>query len=80
MIALVLLRFSQLYIAYFGHIMGAKMEADMRGISRPQKLTFAFYDNQKVDIFYPGSPATCLISASLLHHELEDWHYLSSRL
>ena len=51
MVALVLLEiFCNFYIAYFGHIMGAKMEADMRRdiFGHYQKLTFAFYDNQKV--------------------------------
>ena len=42
--------FCNFYIAYYGHIMGAKMEADMRRdiFGHYQKLTFAFYDNQKV--------------------------------
>ena len=51
MIGLVFLEvFCNFYIAYFGHIMGAKMEADMRRdiFGHYQKLTFAFYDNQKV--------------------------------
>ena len=51
MIALVLLEFGcNYYIAYFGHMMGARMEADMRShiFGHYQKLTFAFYDNQKV--------------------------------
>ncbi|MDD6072553.1 MAG: ABC transporter transmembrane domain-containing protein, partial [Clostridiales bacterium] len=51
LIGLVLLEiFCNFYIAYYGHIMGAKMEADMRRdiFGHYQKLTFAFYDNQKV--------------------------------
>ena len=51
LIGLVLLEiFCNFYIAYYGHMMGAKMESDMRRdiFGHYQKLTFAFYDNQKV--------------------------------
>ena len=51
MIGLVLIEFvCNFYIAYYGHIMGAKIEYDMRNeiFAHYQKLSFAFYDNQKV--------------------------------
>lgn len=42
------------YITFFGHMMGTKIEHDMRNdiFSHYQKLSFHFYDNQKV-----GQPA-----------------------
>ena len=51
MVALVLVEaFCNFYIAYYGHIMGARIERDMRNeiFGHYQKLSFAFYDNQKV--------------------------------
>ena len=47
LLVLVLVEFAcNYYIAYFGHMMGARMEADMRReiFGHYQKLTFAFYD------------------------------------
>lgn len=37
------------FIAYYGHIMGAKMEFDMRNeiFQHYQKLSFSFFNNQK---------------------------------
>ena len=42
--------FCNYYIAYYGHVMGASMEHDMRNeiFAHYQKLSFTFYDNQKV--------------------------------
>ena len=75
MIALVLLEiFCNFYIAYFGHIMGAKMEADMRGdiFGHYQKLTFAFYDNQKVGHLLSRITSDLFDISELLHHGPED--------
>ena len=38
------------FISNYGHVMGAKIEYDMRAeiFAHFQKLSFAFYDNQKV--------------------------------
>ena len=38
------------FIGYYGHVMGAKIEHDMRNeiFGHYQKLSFAFFDNQKV--------------------------------
>ena len=51
MIVLVLIEcYSNYYIANYGHIMGAKMEYDMRAeiFAHYQKLSFKFFDNEKV--------------------------------
>ena len=42
--------YSKFYICNYGHVMGAKIEYDMRAeiFAHYQKLSFAFYDNQKV--------------------------------
>ena len=51
MLALILVQLgSRYFITYYGHMMGAYIEHDMRNeiFSHYQKLSFAFYDNQKV--------------------------------
>lgn len=75
MIGLVLLEvFCNFYIAYFGHIMGAKMEANMRSdiFGHYQKLTFAFYDNQKVGHLLSRITSDLFDISELLHHGPED--------
>lgn len=75
MIGLVLLEvFCDFYIAYYGHIMGAKMEADMRRdiFGHYQKLTFAFYDNQKVGHLLSRITSDLFDISELLHHGPED--------
>ena len=75
MVALVLLEiFCNFYIAYFGHIMGARMEADMRRdiFGHYQKLTFAFYDNQKVGHLLSRITSDLFDISELLHHGPED--------
>lgn len=75
MVALVQLEiFCNFYIAYFGHIMGAKMEADMRRdiFGHYQKLTFAFYDNQKVGHLLSRITSDLFDISELLHHGPED--------
>ena len=75
MVALVLLEiFCNFYIAYFGHIMGARMEADMRRdiFGHYQKLTFAFYDNQKVGHLLSRITSALFDISELLHHGPED--------
>ena len=75
LVALVLLEiFCNFYIAYFGHIMGAKMEADMRRdiFGHYQKLTFAFYDNQKVGHLLSRITSDLFDISELLHHGPED--------
>ena len=75
LVALVLLEiFCNFYIASFGHIMGAKMEADMRRdiFGHYQKLTFAFYDNQKVGHLLSRITSDLFDISELLHHGPED--------
>ena len=42
--------YSNFYISNYGHVMGAKIEYDMRAeiFAHYQKLSFSFYDDQKV--------------------------------
>lgn len=75
LVALVLFEiFCNFYIAYFGHIMGAKMESDMRRdiFGHYQKLTFAFYDNQKVGHLLSRITSDLFDISELLHHGPED--------
>ena len=66
--------FCNFYIAYYGHTMGAKMEADMRRdiFGHYQKLTFAFYDNQKVGHLLSRITSDLFDISELLHHGPED--------
>lgn len=75
LIGLVLLEFiCNYYIAYWGHIMGARMEADMRSdiFGHYQKLTFAFYDNQQVGHLLSRITSDLFDISELLHHGPED--------
>lgn len=75
MIGLVLVEFGcNYFIAYYGHLMGAYMEADMRSdiFGHYQKLTFAFYDNQKVGALLSRITSDLFDITELLHHGPED--------
>lgn len=75
MIVMVLVEFGcNYYIAYFGHMMGVHMEADMRSeiFGHYQKLTFAFYDNQKVGHLLSRITSDLFDISELLHHGPED--------
>ena len=75
MIALVLLEaFCNFYIAYYGHLMGARIERDMRNeiFSHYQKLSFAFFDNQKVGQLLSRVTSDLFEISELLHHGPED--------
>ena len=75
MIAMVALEcFCNFYIAYFGHVMGAKIEHDMRNeiFGHYQKLSFAFYDNQKVGHLLSRITSDLFDITELLHHGPED--------
>ena len=75
MVALVAVEcFCNFYIAYFGHIMGAKIEHDMRNeiFSHYQKLSFAFYDNQKIGQLLSRVTSDLFDISELLHHGPED--------
>ena len=75
LIVLVLVEFTcNYYIAYFGHMMGAKMEADMRRdiFGHYQKLSFTFFDNQKVGHLLSRVTSDLFDISELLHHGPED--------
>lgn len=62
------------YITYYGHTMGAMIERDMRNeiYSHYQKLSFAFYDNQKVGHLLSRITSDLFDISELLHHGPED--------
>ncbi|MCI8465950.1 MAG: ABC transporter ATP-binding protein [Lachnospiraceae bacterium] len=75
MVGLVVLEFGcNYYIGYFGHIMGAKMERDMRHelFAHYQKLSFAFYDEQKVGQLMSRVTNDLFDISELWHHGPED--------
>ena len=62
------------FIAYKGHMMGAKMEYDMRNevFGHYQKLSFNFYDNQKVGQLMSRVTNDLFDITELCHHGPED--------
>lgn len=62
------------YIAYKGHMMGAKMEFDMRNeiFEHYQKLSFSFYDNQKTGQLMTRITNDLFDITELSHHGPED--------
>lgn len=75
MVAMVALEgFCNFFITYYGHVMGAKIEHDMRNeiFSHYQKLSFAFYDNQKVGHLLSRITSDLFDITELLHHGPED--------
>lgn len=75
MLGLVLIEaFCNFFIAYYGHVMGAKMEFNMRNeiFSHYQKLSFTFYDNQKVGQLMSRVTNDLFEISELLHHGPED--------
>ncbi|MFR7718161.1 MAG: ABC transporter ATP-binding protein [Lachnospiraceae bacterium] len=75
MLAMVALEcYCNFFIAYYGHIMGAKIEHDMRNeiFEHYQKLSFHFYDNQKVGQLLSRITNDLFDISELLHHGPED--------
>ena len=75
MIVLVVVEyFCNYYIAYKGHVMGAYMEADMRDelFQHYQKLSFNFYDDQKVGQLMTRLTNDLFSLTELYHHGPED--------
>lgn len=75
MIGLILIEaFSNFFIAYWGHIMGAKMEYDMRNeiFAHYQRLSFRFYDDQKVGQLMSRVTNDLFEISELFHHGPED--------
>ena len=75
MLGLLLLEFiSNYFTAYQGHIMGARMEYDMRNdiFMHYQKLSFNFYDNQKTGQLMSRITNDLFDVSELCHHGPED--------
>ena len=75
MLVLILVQLgSRYFITYYGHMMGAYIEHDMRNeiFSHYQKLSFAFYDNQKVGQLLSRITSDLFDITELLHHGPED--------
>lgn len=75
MVGLVLLEgVCNFFITYYGHVMGAKMEFNMRNeiFSHFQKLSFAFYDNQQTGKLMSRITNDLFDISELLHHGPED--------
>lgn len=66
--------FCNYFVAYQGHVMGAHMEADMRNelFQHYQKLSFHFYDNQKVGQLMTRLTNDLFSLTELYHHGPED--------
>ena len=63
-----------LYVDYRGHVMGAKMERDMRRelFEHYQKLSFSFYDRQRTGQLMTRITNDLFSLAELYHHGPED--------
>ena len=75
MVVLVIVQcYSNYYIANYGHVMGAKIEYDMRNeiFGHFQKLSFSFYDNQKVGQLMSRITNDLFDITELLHHGPEE--------
>jgi len=75
MVSLVLVEcYSNYFISYYGHVMGAKMEYDMRNeiFEHFQKLSFKFYDNQKTGQLMSRITNDLFDITELFHHGPED--------
>ncbi|MEG1945744.1 MAG: ABC transporter ATP-binding protein [Lachnospiraceae bacterium] len=66
--------FCNYFIANYGHIMGAKIEYNMRAeiFEHYQKLSFSFFDNQKVGHLMSRITNDLFEISELLHHGPED--------
>ena len=75
MVALVVVEFGcNYFMTYYGHMMGTYMEANMRRdlFGHYQKLSFTFYDNQKVGGLLSRVTSDLFEITELLHHGPED--------
>ena len=66
--------YSRYYIGNYGHVMGAKIEYDMRKeiFEHMQRLSFSFYDNAKVGQLMSRITSDLFDITELLHHGLEN--------
>lgn len=62
------------FISNYGHVMGARMEYDMRAevFAHYQKLSFSFFDNQKVGQLMARITTDLFDISELLHHGPEN--------
>ncbi len=75
MLALVAVEcFCNYFISNYGHVMGAKIEYDMRAeiFGHYQKLSFSFFNNQKVGQLMSRITSDLFDISELLHHGPED--------
>ncbi|MCC8127779.1 MAG: ABC transporter ATP-binding protein/permease [Clostridiales bacterium] len=75
MLALLLLSaYCNYYVSYYGHVMGAKIEYDMRAeiFHHYQKLSFSFYDDEKVGQLMSRITSDLFDITELLHHGPEN--------
>lgn len=75
MVAMVALEcYCNYFIGNYGHVMGAEIEHDMRNeiFEHYQKLSFAFYDNQKVGHLLSRITSDLFDITELLHHGPEN--------
>lgn len=66
--------YSKFFISNYGHVMGAKIEYNMRAeiFAHYQKLSFGFYDNQKVGQLLSRITSDLFDITELLHHGPEN--------
>lgn len=66
--------YSKFFISNYGHVMGAKIEYNMRAeiFAHFQKLSFAFYDNQKVGQLMSRITTDLFDITELMHHGPEN--------
>ena len=66
--------YSRYFIGYYGHVMGAKMEYDMRAeiFAHMQKLSFSYYDDAKVGQLMSRITSDLFDITELLHHGPEN--------
>ena len=75
MVILIMIQlYSQFFITNYGHVMGAKIEYDMRAqiFSHYQKLSFRFFDDQKVGQLMSRITSDLFDITELLHHGPEN--------
>ena len=66
--------YSKFFISNYGHVMGAKIEYNMRAeiFEHLQKLSFSFYDNQKVGQLMSRITTDLFDITELMHHGPEN--------
>lgn len=74
MIAYILKKFLNYFIQYYGHIVGVKMQGEMRSemFVKLQELPFSFYDNHKTGSLMSRMIGDLFDISELAHHGPED--------